>query len=982
MSELCCERDSRREDVREAGLNGLDYIEVSDDQRTLTVTFLGKAPDEIAPANVVIEGGRRVTQIKVIGIRFCREDDPDVDDCMHVRVDRPGDFSQYTLRLVDPAAPGFPFPGFDARYSQLSFSFKVGCPSELDCAAAPPCPPHELLEPEIPYLAKDYASFRTLLLDRLAALVPDWHERHVPDIGLALVELLAYVGDYLSYHQDAVATEAYLDTARRRISVRRHARLVDYRLHDGCNARAWVCVEVDEPLALEPGEACFVAAPATTGLPAGALDCDGLRTLSAVGAAVFEPLGTEQTRLEPAHNTIGFWTWGDDDCCLAAGSTSATLRDAWSDEQGCEGEERPRTLRLHPGDLLIFEERIGPGTGNPADSDPAHRQAVRLTAVTKAVDKLYDQPVLEITWGPQDALDFPLCISTFAGEDCAPIDGVSVACGNVLLVDHGATIGWCDGKGEPLPDPEVDDPDPICAGPCEPGARLPRPRPYAPALQRHPVTQRTPFPKPQSLAQREAEIIGAIPGRVHARLRELVRFVRAGDRLDDEMRAELTALFGARTLADYGLARARTAAQELEALERLVGHADHLLADKERRTRALAVSALAGDVLPPIVTEELEELWGARYLVGAQLGSGAQSGPARGTLEQDAHDALPAVSLEQRAAGPPPLPARARRRRPAPSTAEEPALIWEPHHDVLASGPEDRHFVGELDDDGVLRLRFGIGGHEPELGTQLTARYRIGNGRTGNVGREAISRIVLRTVKGAGVARVRNPLPARGGIDPEPLADVKLQAPASFRRRLERAVTAEDYTTLAQLVPGVQRAATRLRWTGSWYEAHVGLDLLSAGRTLWGDVPAAVTARLARARRLGHDLRVEVALPAPLDVALTVCVAPEHRQGRVRAALLDALSDRVLGNGQRGLFHPDRLTFGSGIAMSTLVAAAQAVPGVELVQVRRLRRLHGPGDDIPASGVLALGPLEIPELANDPNDPERGRLTLELRGGR
>src|SRR2546427_6685807 len=46
-------------------------------------------------------------------------------------------------------------------------------------------------------------------------------------------ELLAYVGDYLSYQQDAVATEAYLGTARRRVSVRRHARLVDYLVHDG-----------------------------------------------------------------------------------------------------------------------------------------------------------------------------------------------------------------------------------------------------------------------------------------------------------------------------------------------------------------------------------------------------------------------------------------------------------------------------------------------------------------------------------------------------------------------------------------------------------------------------------------------------------------------------------------------------------------------------------------------------------------------------
>ena len=43
---------------------------------------------------------------------------------------------------------------------------------------------------------------------KLALTMPDWKERHIPDVGIALVELFAYTGDYLSYYQDAVATEA------------------------------------------------------------------------------------------------------------------------------------------------------------------------------------------------------------------------------------------------------------------------------------------------------------------------------------------------------------------------------------------------------------------------------------------------------------------------------------------------------------------------------------------------------------------------------------------------------------------------------------------------------------------------------------------------------------------------------------------------------------------------------------------------------
>src|SRR4030095_13936694 len=84
----------------------------------------------------------------------------------------------------------------------------------------------------------------------------------VPDIGIALVEILAYAGDYLSYYQDAVGTEAYLDTARKRISVRRHTRLVDYFLHEGCNARAWIFVwTTAEELTFKRNEIAFITVP-------------------------------------------------------------------------------------------------------------------------------------------------------------------------------------------------------------------------------------------------------------------------------------------------------------------------------------------------------------------------------------------------------------------------------------------------------------------------------------------------------------------------------------------------------------------------------------------------------------------------------------------------------------------------------------------------------------------------------------------------
>ena len=65
-------------------------------------------------------------------------------------------------------------------------------------------------------------------------LNPDWVERNPSDLGIALVELLAYEGDRLSYFQDAVANEAYLDT-RAHPDLRPPARAAD-RLPDARRA--------------------------------------------------------------------------------------------------------------------------------------------------------------------------------------------------------------------------------------------------------------------------------------------------------------------------------------------------------------------------------------------------------------------------------------------------------------------------------------------------------------------------------------------------------------------------------------------------------------------------------------------------------------------------------------------------------------------------------------------------------------------------
>ena len=255
------------------------------------------------------------------------------------------------------------------------------------------------------------------------------------------MELLAYVGDHLSYYQDAVATEVYLDTARQRITVRRNARLVDYPMHEGCNARTWVCVETNSDLALDPKDIYFITA--ADGINQVVLEQDLQHQISG-GYEIFEPMSDAGIKLYAGHHEIQFYTWGDEEYCLPRGTTMASLKGDWVEEPLPESVPTAIGQKLHlkTGDVLILEEVIGPKSGNPADADSKHRHAVRLTDIQRGYDPLNpDITITEITWAVEDALPFPLCLSAMGPPpQCIVIKNISVARGNLILVDHGMTV--------------------------------------------------------------------------------------------------------------------------------------------------------------------------------------------------------------------------------------------------------------------------------------------------------------------------------------------------------------------------------------------------------------------------------------------------------------------------------------------------------------------------------------------------------------
>jgi len=111
-------------------------------------------------------------------------------------------------------------------------------------------------------------------------------------------------------------------------------------------------------------------------------------------------------------------------------------------------------------------------------------------------------------------------------------------------------------------------------------------------------------------------------------------------------------------------------------------------------------------------------------------------------------------------------------------------------------------------------------------------------------------------------------------------------------------------------------------------------------------------------------------------------VKPDYFRSDVKAAILEILSNRILPDGRRGVFHPDNFTFAQTVYLSPLIAAAQAVDGVASVQVTVFQR-QGQDDPKPLlAGFLPMDRLEIPRCDNDPNFAERGVFVLTVGGGK
>ncbi len=252
-------------------------------------------------------------------------------------------------------------------------------------------------------------------------------------------------------------------------------------------------------------------------------------------------------------------------------------------------------------------------------------------------------------------------------------------------------------------------------------------------------------------------------------------------------------------------------------------------------------------------------------------------------------------------------------------------IEWQEVASFYNQAPDARVFVTREDENNKTHVLFGDGvngARLPSGGNNVSASYRYGSGADA----PAAGTLTIIQQPQPGLKAIRNPVPVGGGADPDPPQKIRRYAPQSVLT-FGRAVSADDYETIAVQTPGVARAKSY--WTFDPDEQRTLVALYV------GDDANAVNAAkraLARAGDPNRPARIRQAAVIPTRLNLTLRIDPSYTPAAIATAVTEALADP-----DSGLLGIGVMRIGQVIFQSQLLAACLRLPGVLAVHGLQLQ---------------------------------------------
>jgi hypothetical protein len=288
-------------------------------------------------------------------------------------------------------------------------------------------------------------------------------------------------------------------------------------------------------------------------------------------------------------------------------------------------------------------------------------------------------------------------------------------------------------------------------------------------------------------------------------------------------------------------------------------------------------------------------------------------------------------------------------------------VAWHELPTLYRAKPGDRVFVTRDSTAGTVEVGTGDGRRGARVPTgqhNVRAVYRKGIGAGGNLPAGALTQLGSPPL---GVSGVTNPVPAAGGADSDSAGHARTRIPLSART-LGRAVSLSDYADFAQTFAGIAKA-------------HAVVVLVRNVRTIvvtvagqsGAVVPDQVLAGLCTALRSYGDPLVSLLVvpqkPVSFQLRMKVRRDPDHVLGTVLKAVASRLT-QAFGFAAREFTQP--------VQRSEVIAAAHRAPGVVAVDLDYLWRGYPMASHL---RLLAAGPqingsqvdgAELLQLTADP----------------